>query len=107
MDDQPAFRPSTLEAIVRDTCALGFDMASEPKTGALLMALAATKPAGRFLELGTGTGVGTAWLLAGMDGDARLDSIDNDSKVVGAAQKTLALPRPPLHPDNPSVSDCA
>jgi len=39
---------------------LGFTMGSEPRTGALLRTLAASKPGGRFLELGTGTGVGRA-----------------------------------------------
>ena len=39
-----------------ETHALGFNMASEPKVGALLAALAASKPGGRFLELGTGNG---------------------------------------------------
>ena len=54
----------------KDTEELGFTMASEPKTGALLAVLAASKPGGQFLELGTGTGLGTAWLLSGMDADA-------------------------------------
>jgi predicted O-methyltransferase YrrM len=41
---------------------LDFGMASDPLTGALLATLAASKPGGRFLELGTGTGGATAWL---------------------------------------------
>jgi hypothetical protein len=57
-------RPTALEAILRETADLGFSMASELQTGSLLQTLAASKPAGRFLELGTGTGVATAWLLA-------------------------------------------
>jgi hypothetical protein len=40
-------------------------------TGLFLRTLAASKPAGRFLELGTGTGVATAWLLDGMDHASR------------------------------------
>lgn len=83
-------RPDVLEAIHTDTAALGFTMASEPRTGALLAALAASKPGGRFLELGTGTGVGTAWLLAGMDADARLETVDTDAVVVAVARRHLA-----------------
>ena len=83
-------QPGTLEAIQRDTAALGFTMASEAKTGALLAALAASKPGGRLLELGTGTGLGTAWLLAGMDAAARLDSVDTDPAVVAVARRRLA-----------------
>jgi predicted O-methyltransferase YrrM len=91
MDDQVFNRrPRTLEAIHADTEALGFTMASEPKTGALLAALAASKPGGRVLELGTGTGVGTSWLLSGMDEASRLDTVDTDPDVVAVARRHLA-----------------
>jgi predicted O-methyltransferase YrrM len=91
MDDAGFGRaPAALEAILNDTAALGFTMASEPKTGALLAALAAGKPGGRLLELGTGTGLGTAWLLSGMDADARLDTVDTDPSVVAVARTHLA-----------------
>ncbi len=82
--------PDVLEAILSDTVALGFAMASEPKTGSLLAVLAATKPAGRLLELGTGTGLGTAWLLSGMDAYAHLDTVDTDPNVVAVARRHLA-----------------
>jgi len=82
--------PAPLEAIQRDTEAIGFALASEHRTGSLLRALAACKPAGRFLELGTGTGVGTAWLLAGMDASSHLDSVDNNVTVSAVAQRHLA-----------------
>ena len=59
--------PATLDLIINDTQKMGFDMASEPKTGSLLRALAASKPNGKFLELGTGTGLSAAWILSGMD----------------------------------------
>jgi predicted O-methyltransferase YrrM len=81
--------PNAVDAIVAETAALGFFMISEPKVGALLAALTASKPVGRFLELGTGTGHGTAWLLAGMDGSSRLDTVDNDPAVVAAARRHL------------------
>src|SRR5689334_6368284 len=45
----------------------GFKMSCEPDVGALLAVLAAAVPAGgRILELGTGAGVGTAWLVHGL-----------------------------------------
>ena len=82
--------PELLQAILSETAALGFDVsASEPKTGALLAALAASKPGGRLLELGTGTGVGTAWLLSGMDADARLDTVDVDEQATAIARRYL------------------
>lgn len=81
--------PGAIRAIQADINALGFAMASEPKTGALLAVLAASKIGGRFLELGTGTGLGTAWLLAGMDPGSRLDTVDTDPNVVAVARRHL------------------
>lgn len=83
-------KPEMLEAIQKDTKELGFTMASELKTGALLAALAASKPGGRLLELGTGTGHGTAWLLSGMDATATLDTVDTDETVVAVARRHLS-----------------
>jgi predicted O-methyltransferase YrrM len=88
-DIRLARTPHTLDAIRAETEALGFTMVSEPKVGALLATLAAAKPAGRFLELGTGTGHGTAWILAGMDASSHLDTVDTDSTVVEAARRHL------------------
>jgi predicted O-methyltransferase YrrM len=90
MDDHIVARPpAALEAILSDTAALGFDMASEPKTGALLKVLAASKPGGRILEIGTGTGVGTSWLLDGMNEDAHLDTVDSDARASAIARRHL------------------
>lgn len=58
-----------------------FRWSSEPRTGALLRALAASKPGGRFLEVGAGVGVGAAWLLAGMDADSTLVTIELREQV--------------------------
>jgi predicted O-methyltransferase YrrM len=99
MDDHKITRaPAALEAILRDTQQLGFKMGSEPQTGALLRTLAATKPGGHFLELGTGTGIGTAWLLSGMDENSRLDSVEIDSNVSDIARRHLGKdPRVTFH----------
>ena len=94
MNDQEIIRkPAAFDAILGETDALGFNMVSEPKVGALLAALAASKPGGRLLELGTGTGHGTAWLLSGMDPTATLDSVDTDAAVVAVAQRHLGADR--------------
>src|SRR5262245_35739536 len=97
-DGHLAAPPDALQAIAEAGAAIGFGMASEPKTGALISALAATKPGGRLLELGTGTGIGTAWLLAGMDAAARLDTVDSDPRVVGIARQQFGRdPRVTFH----------
>jgi predicted O-methyltransferase YrrM len=81
--------PPVLAAILEQSRKLDFTMASEPKTGALLRALATSKPSGRLLELGTGTGVGTAWLLAGMDATSTLISVDTNFSFQSVAQGIL------------------
>ena len=73
--------PAALAVLEEATAASGFGMPSDRLTGMLLAALAATKPGGRLLELGTGTGLATSWLLHGMDATAHLTSIDNDAAV--------------------------
>jgi predicted O-methyltransferase YrrM len=99
MDDKTFQQlPSGLAGILRDTESVGFKMASEQQTGSLLRTLAASKVGGRFLELGTGTGVGTSWLLAGMDSESRLDSVENDSEVLEVARRHLGRdPRVTFH----------
>lgn len=88
-DHEITRQPPAIDAIQKDTAALGFTMMSEAKVGAFLAALAASKPGGRFLELGTGTGHGTAWLLAGMDAASTLDTVDTDPAVVAVARRHL------------------
>ena len=82
-------QPEALADIVTETERMSFGMMSEAKVGALLATLAAGKPGGRFLELGTGTGHGTAWLLAGMDATSQLDTVDTDERVVDVARRHL------------------
>jgi predicted O-methyltransferase YrrM len=89
MNDDVRAIPGVVDAILRDTAAIGFTMASEPKTGSLLRVLAASKPAANVLELGTGTGVGTAWLLEGMDAAARLTTVENDRRAQEVARRHL------------------
>lgn len=90
MNDTEIHRePAAIRRIEADTQAIAFNMISESKVGALLAALAASKPSGHFLELGTGTGHGTAWLLAGMDSASTLDTVDTDDRVGAVAQRHL------------------
>jgi predicted O-methyltransferase YrrM len=90
MDDLEYIRPpAALASILERTQALSFNMASEPRTGALLRTLAASKPSGCLLELGTGTGIATAWFLAGMDAGSTLISVDTDSQVQAVARECL------------------
>jgi predicted O-methyltransferase YrrM len=81
--------PVAYYAIDAATKEMGFTMPSDILTCSLLKTLAASKPNGRFLELGTGTGLSTAWILDGMDENSTLISIDYDSKLLEIAKKFL------------------
>jgi predicted O-methyltransferase YrrM len=81
--------PKTYFDIDNATKESGFTMASDIKTCSLLKTLATSKPSGKFLELGTGTGLSTAWILDGMDRNSTLISFDNDGKFLNIAQKYL------------------
>ena len=90
MDDISYIQPpATLARILKRTSELGFELASEDRTGALLRTLAASKHGGRFLELGTGTGVATAWLLDGMDATSQLVSVDVNAELQESAREAL------------------
>src|SRR5258706_7271047 len=82
--------PKTYSIIDAESRASGFTMASDPLTGTLLRTFAASKPAGKFLELGTGTGLSTSWILDGMDDSSTLISIDNDEAFLAIAQRHLS-----------------
>lgn len=66
-------------------------MSCDDRTGALLRTLAAAKPGGRILELGTGAGVGAAWLLAGMDSRSQLVTVEADESAAEVARASLAV----------------
>jgi predicted O-methyltransferase YrrM len=82
--------PESYYSIEKATKAANFSMASDVLTCSLLRTLAGTKPGGKFLELGTGTGLSTAWILDGMDASSALISIDNEQEVLNIAQQHLS-----------------
>lgn len=82
-------QPAAYAAIKSATEQQGFTMPSELMTCSLLCTLAVSKPNSNFLELGTGTGLSTAWILEGMDATSTLISVDNDEQVQQIAQRYL------------------
>jgi len=81
--------PKGFPDIEQASQAIGFSMPSDLQTGALLKSLAGSKPRATLLEIGTGTGLATAWLLAGMDPDSSLISIDNELTYQSIAECVL------------------
>ena len=63
--------PAIVLTLLRAAAARGFGQSCAAGTGAALRALAASKPGGRILNLGTGVGVSCAWPLDGMSATRR------------------------------------
>ena len=82
--------PELYSKILKDTHALGFDQLSDENIGSLLSTLCASKVNGKFLELGTGTGLSTSWMLHGMSSSSTLITVDNDSSLTKVAKKHLS-----------------
>jgi len=81
--------PVQYENIAEATKAIEFNMASDMQTGSLLKTLAASKLSGRILELGTGTGLATSWIVDGMDERTKLITIENNTLLLDIARKAL------------------
>ena len=81
--------PEGYGKIKEATIELQFNMASDIYTGSLLKTLVASKPSGRFLELGTGTGLATAWIVAGLDKKSSLITIENNALLIAVARKYI------------------
>ena len=77
--------PSVYPALLNKSEEIGFTMPSDMYIGTFLKTLVASKPAGKFLELGTGMGLSLAWMLDGMDKDSKLVSVDNDEHLIQIA----------------------
>ena len=76
LNDQNIVVPKHYEQIKIESEKLGFNMPSDLQTGSLLRTLAASKPDGRFLDLGTGTGLSLAWLAEGANNTSSIYTID-------------------------------
>ncbi|WP_432825445.1 O-methyltransferase [Dactylosporangium sp. CA-092794] len=81
-------RPAGVAEAERRAAAAGFGYSCEPDAGRLLAALsAAVPPGGRILELGTGAGVGAAWIVHGVGerGDVTAVSVELDPATAAVA----------------------
>ena len=90
LNDQNIIVPKYYEQLKSESEKLGFNMPSDLQTGSLLRALAASKPGGRFLDLGTGTGLSLAWLAEGADSGSSLYTVDNSAHWQKVAKAIFA-----------------
>lgn len=82
--------PQLVEVAEKRAMEEDFHMSSSRETGPLLRTLAASKPGGLMLELGTGVGVGAAWLLDGMDRASRLITLEVHPEAAQISKEILA-----------------
>lgn len=85
----PSDLPSQYSAIERESREIDFSMPSDLLIGSLLRTLTTSKPASRILELGTGTGLSSSWIIDGMDNASQLITIDNNPELLEIALKYL------------------
>jgi predicted O-methyltransferase YrrM len=85
-----ATMPALAAAATSRARSAGFRLSCEPAVGQLLAVLAAHLPAGaRVLELGTGAGVGTAWIAGGLlpRTDVTVTTIEKDPQTAALAAR--------------------
>ncbi|MBB4079363.1 putative O-methyltransferase YrrM [Lewinella aquimaris] len=82
--------PRLLKAVQLETLKRGFTMPSDLQVGSLLRTLVASRPGGRFLELGTGLGLSLSWITEGMDPAASVISIENEQDYASFATELFA-----------------
>jgi predicted O-methyltransferase YrrM len=73
-----------------------FEVSSIPEVGRLLAALVASHPRGRIAEVGTGVGVGSAWIIDAMGPEAVFVTVERDADRSAAAKR--------LFEDQPNVN---
>jgi predicted O-methyltransferase YrrM len=67
-----------------------FERSSIPEVGRLLAALVAQRPAGRVAEIGTGCGVGAAWIGSTLGPEASFVTVETDEEQAGAVARLFA-----------------
>ncbi len=67
-----------------------FERSSISEVGRLLGVLAASRPRGRLAEIGTGTGVGAAWVASSMGPEATFVTVEADDDRAAACARLFA-----------------
>lgn len=93
--DEKIIVPEIYDQILSESEKIHFSMPSDIYTGNLLRTLVSSKPAGHFLELGTGTGLALSWMSEALGKNADLISVDNNEQFIEVARHFFV--------DNPQI----
>jgi predicted O-methyltransferase YrrM len=66
-----------------------FERSSSPEIGRLLAVLVSARPRGRFAEIGTGCGLGSAWVADALGPEASFVTVELDDDRAAAAGRLL------------------
>ena len=81
--------PPLVEQALREAERTGFTRSCSPEAGRLLQLLAAQRGRARVAEIGTGCGVGAAWLLSELDPGVAFVTVELDAGRAAAAAELL------------------
>jgi predicted O-methyltransferase YrrM len=82
--------PPLVERALALTERLGFERSCLPEVGRLLHVLAASRGRERVAEIGTGTGVGAAWIVSALPPHTPFFTTEIDEKRAAAARELFA-----------------
>ncbi len=85
----PEDTPALVRAALRESLRIGYLDSTRSETGRLLATLAATR-SGVIADLGTGCGVGAAWLRSGAPAGTRVVTVERDTTLAASAGTLFA-----------------
>jgi predicted O-methyltransferase YrrM len=82
--------PQLVERALAEAARTGFARSCSTETGQLLQVLAGTRGLERVAEIGTGCGVGSAWILSALDPSVAFFTFELDEERAAAATELLS-----------------
>jgi predicted O-methyltransferase YrrM len=82
--------PQLVEKALAEAARTGFTRSCSAETGKLLQVLAGARGLERVAEIGTGCGVGAAWILSALDPAIAFFTVELDEERAAAAAELLA-----------------
>ena len=79
--------PQLVEKALAEAARTGFTRSCSAETGKLLQVLAGARGLERVAEIGTGCGVGSAWILSALDPAVAFFTVELDEERAAAASR--------------------